>query len=190
MASTVDIVNGGLMLLGETLITSLSDATQEARLASSAWARVRPAVIRAHPWNSTTTRTTLAKLATTPAWGYDYEYQLPHDCLAVFDINTDDSEQYWAVEGRKLLCDLDAPLGILYAKDETDSGVFDPLLVEALSHAVALELCEAITQSNTKRGQLHELLNETMTRAKMADGQESSPKAFDEDDWLLARLRR
>ena len=104
--------------------------------------------------------------------------------------NTDDSEQYWAVEGRKLLCDLDAPLGILYAKDETDSGVFDPLLVEALSHAVALELCEAITQSNTKRGQLHELLNETMTRAKMADGQESSPKAFDEDDWLLARLRR
>ncbi len=190
MASTVDIVNGGLMLLGETLIASLTDATQEARLASAAWARVRPAVIRAHPWNSTTTRASLSKLSTTPAWGWDYEYQLPADCLGVFDVDTDDSGQFWTVEGRKLLSDLDAPLGILYAKDEEDSQVFDPLLVETLAHAMALELCEAITQSNTKRGQLHELLNETMTRAKLADGQESSPRDFDEDDWLLARLRR
>lgn len=190
MASTVDIVNGGLMMLGETLITSLGDATQEARLASSAWARVRPAVIRSHPWNSTTTRAKLAALATTPAWGYAYEYQLPYDCLAVFDIDTDDSEQYWTVEGRKLLCDINAPLGVLYAKDETDSGIFDPLLVEALSYSIALELCEAITQSNTKRAQIHKLLDEMMTRAKMADGQESSPRSFDEDDWVLARLRR
>jgi hypothetical protein len=190
LASTVDIVNGGLMLLGETLISSLTDATQEARLASSAWARVRPAVIRSHPWNSTTTRASLPKLTTTPAWGWAFEYQLPPDCLAVFDIDTDDSEQYWTVEARKLLADIDAPLGILYAKDELDSQVFDPLLVEALSHALALEMCEAITQSNTKRGQLHNLFNETMTRAKLADGQESSTRAFDEDEWILARLRR
>ncbi len=190
MASTVEICNGGLQLLGSSLIVSLTDATKAARECNLAWDRVRRMVLRSHAWNCTTTRISLAKLATTPVYGFDFEYQLPTDCLILYDIENSDNRTDWRVEGRKLLTDFDTPLGILYGRDETDSQQFDSLLVEVLALAMAVDLCETLTQSNSKKKVLEQQLLAVRSKALETDGWEQTPAEFEEDVWLLARWRR
>jgi len=190
VSSTVEICNGALQYLGEIRIVALTQTTKEARECNSAWDRVRRATIRRHSWNSTTARASLPKLSTVPAYGFDIEYQLPADCLRVFDIEGSDNETDWRVEGRKLLTDFGAPLGILYAQDITDSQQFDPMLVEVLALALAVSICETITQSNTKKKELMANLKDAITDAKIVDGQEQTPSEFEEDNWLLVRWRR
>ena len=190
MPSTTDICNGALLALGETLITDIADTTtKEARLCNAAWDRVRRLVIRSHPWNCTMARADLAADVATPAFDFDYQFTLPADCLTVYDVENSDNANDWRVEGRKLLTDLDAPLGILYGKDETDSNVFDAMLVEVLSLTLAVELCEALTQSNTKKKDLQMRLLEVSSRAQQVDGWEGTPAQFEEDEWVLARWR-
>lgn len=192
MASKVEICNGALQYLGETLVTAVDPAyNQASRQLSAAWDRVRRATIRSHPWNSTTARKNLAKLSAAPAWGYDYQYELPADCLCVFDIDDDDrTETAWRVEGRRLLCDLDSPLGILYGRDITATATFDPMLVEALSLGMAIAVCEPLTGSSTKKSELEQKWELFLKMAKQVDGREGSPGALQEDDWVLARVRR
>ena len=51
MTTDVDIVNAGLIKLGEATITTLADDVKAARLANAIFADQRDVVLRAHPWN-------------------------------------------------------------------------------------------------------------------------------------------
>jgi hypothetical protein len=50
-----------------------------------------------------------------------------------------------------------------------------------------MELCEELTQSNTKRQIATQEYQGLMSLARKADGQESSPMPFEEDSWINAR---
>ena len=185
MPSAVDICNRALSRVGEARITSLTDDTKQAKACNSAYAHVRDEVLRAHPWNSAITRAALAKLSSSPAFGYDDEYQLPADCLRVVEVY--DTTLPWVVEGKKLLSDEGSPLSIRYVKREEDPNQWDALLVSAVSARLAVELCEELTQSNTKRNLATEAFEAIMSSARRADGQEQSPMPFEEDAWIAAR---
>jgi hypothetical protein len=127
----------------------------------------------------------LAKLADDPAFGYDAQYQLPADCLRVVEVY--DTTLPWVVEGRKLLSDEGTPLSIRYVRREEDPNQWDALLVSAVAARLAVELCEELTQSNTKRQIATQEYEGLMRLARKADGQESSPMPFEEDAWINAR---
>jgi hypothetical protein len=50
-----------------------------------------------------------------------------------------------------------------------------------------LELCEELTQSNTKKEDAAQYYEVLLSRARSADGQEQSPMPFEEDAWVTAR---
>jgi hypothetical protein len=185
MPSAVDICNRALSRVGEARITSLTDDTKQARACNSAYSLVRDEVLRAHPWNSAIARASVAKLSDDPAFGYDAQYQLPSDCLRVVEVY--DTKLPWVVEGRKLLSDEGSPLSIRYVRREEDTNQFDALLVSAIAARLAMELCEELTQSNTKRERAGMEYEAILSRAKSADAQEQSPMPFEEDDWINAR---
>jgi len=185
MASVVEICNRALDKLGEAPIVSLADDIKASRACARAYAPVRDAVLRDHPWNCAIHRTALAAEADAPAWGYARRFPLPVDCLRVLDVEQEGPR--WIVEGRAVLTDAAPPLRIRYVRRLTDSTLFDPLLAEALAARLAVELCEALTQSNTKRQMLLEDYAEIVTRARSADGQEGVPAALAESPWVLAR---
>lgn len=185
MPSSVDICNRALSRVGEARITSLTEDTKQARACNSAYALVRDEVLRAHPWNSAITRASVAKLSDAPVFGYDNQFQLPSDCLRMVEIF--DSRLPWVVEGRKLLCDEGSPISIRYVRREEDTNQFDAMLVSAIAARLAVELCEELTQSNTKRERALVEYQHILSRAKMADGQEQSPMPLEEDDWINAR---
>ena len=185
MPSVVEICNRALSRVGEARITALTDDTKQARACNGAYSFVRDEVLRAHPWNCAIKRASLAKLSDAPTFGYDAQYQLPSDCLRVVEVY--DTKLPWVVEGRKLLSDEGTPLKMRYVRREEDPNTMDSMLVSAIAARLAMELCEELTQSNTKRERAAVEYEAILARAKGADGQEQSPMPFEEDAWVTAR---
>ncbi len=186
MASVVDICNRALDKLGHGAITSLTDDTKASNLCSRTWDIVRDQVLRDHPWNFAVKRATLAPSATAPDWGFSYQHPFPSTFLRLIEVRDLSTGEY-QVEGRFILADSDT-LYIRYIAQITDSREYDSLFVDAVATRMALEMCEALTQSNTKKDLLSKEYEDSLLRAKRADGQENPPTLIEEDDWISARL--
>lgn len=185
MPSIVDICNKALDKLGHGPITSLEDGNKAANLCTRNWPLIRDQVLRDHPWNFAVKRTVLAPSSTTPSWGFSYQFPLPSDflrLLEVRDLSTDD----YQVEGRNILAN-DTALYIRYSHRVEDPNQYDSLFSDTAAVRLAYELCEALTQSNTKKQELWQEYEDSLTRAKRADGQENPPQKFEEDDWIAVR---
>lgn len=190
MATEIEIVNMGLQACAARRITDLDEDSIEADEVNTCWNTIREATLRMHSWNSIATTAELTDTGETPVGGrWDKKYALPADCLHVYDVVTDDDDP-WKVKGRYLFTDLAAPLSIEYAKRDVPMSEYDPLLVEVMSLRLAIQVCEPITQSTSKRKELEARLERLMQTAAVADGRESSNDEFQEDPWILARYRR
>lgn len=183
MASVVDIANLALLRVGAESILSLDDATERARACKLAWPFVRQSVLRWHSWNPPTTRATLPALVAVPVWDWDAQFQIPADCLRVLEVDASE----WVLEGRAILCDEGTSLNIRYIRDETDTTQYDSLLTELMAQKLALEICERVTNSHTKKAELEQEWLYLLAEGKRADGEEQSNLELEEDDWILAR---
>lgn len=184
MASQADICNRALSRLGSLRLVAITDDTPQAEACESAWEMVRDEVFRDHPWNSLGARAQLAEMGTTPDFGYDHQYAWPSLCVRVRDVDT---EYGWAIEGRKILTDQGAPINVVYTQIVEDTGAWDPLLASAVAARLAMEICEELTQSNTKRELAHGEYQGILARARSADAQEGGPVQFEELSWVTAR---
>lgn len=179
MASETTICNLALGKLGASRIISLSEASPEAQACSLQYEQTRDEVLRAHRWNFAITRGVFSQLATAPAFGWLYQWQLPVDCLRVLQVNgweENEDPDNWEVEGRKLLTDVDS-VQVKYIAQITDASQYDPLFIEALSIKLASKLCIALTGSGTRAGDFvtdYEKL--TGPRARRTDAFESRDK--------------
>ena len=185
MASVVDVVNKALDKLGHGAITSLGDGTKAANLATRVWPLTRDAALRDHPWNFAVKRTTTAPLSDAPSWGFSYQHEFPSDLLRLLEIRDLNRDEY-QVEGNHILTDEDT-LYIRYIRQVTDPNEYDALFIEAVSCFMAYEMCESLTQSNTKKEMLWQDYQSALMRAKSVDGQENPPQVFAEDSWIESR---
>lgn len=199
MASQVEIANRALTKIGEARILSLSDDVEAARVVSSLWDIVRDAELRSRNWNFSILRASLAALVATPAWGFDYQYQLPSDCLRVIQVDEyfpgpsmsdyrNASEAAYQIEGGKILTDLAAPLKIRYVSRVEDTGSWDAAFVEVFACRLAVEVCERLTQSSTKRDLAWKEYGEAVKGSVRADAIENPPEPLPDDSWMLSRL--
>lgn len=185
MGGVVDICNRALTKVGDDRITSLTDGTKAASVCNHAYEFVRDSVLRSSVWNCTVTRATLAPLSSTPDHTYKYEYQLPSECLKIVEVDT---TYDWVVEGRKILTDEGTTLKIRYQQRVTDPNQYDSALFELIATTLAYEICETLTQSNTKKQIIGKDLERLTTMAKMHDAQEGSPSRLKQDSWIDARF--
>lgn len=194
MASEVSIVNRALTKLGADRILLLSDDTQQARVMNSMYADVRDAEIRRHHWKFAIKRTSLPALADAPAWGYQFQYPLPADFLALVQVNDvyarscKKGQAPWSVEGGNILTDLQAPLKVRYVARITNPGLFDPLFVEALACKLEWEAAETLTQSSSKKSAAQEEYKFALSEAKRMDAMENPPDMLPDGGWLDSRM--
>lgn len=185
MPSVVDICNKALDKLGHGPITSLNDGTKAANLCLRNWEIIRDQVLRDHPWNFAVKRAVLASSTEAPAWGFTYKFALPADNLRLLEIR-DMSTADYQLESGHILANDDA-LYVRYIRRVTDPNEYDSLFVDTAAVRLAFELCEALTQSNTKKSELFSEYEDSLTRAKRVDGQENPPVVFEEDEWIEVR---
>ena len=184
--SSIDICNSALQKLGATSITSFTDNSREARQCNIAYDSNRRSELRKHRWNFAIKRVVLAPDATAPAFDYDYAFTLPGDCLRVLLPN--DATLDWVVEGRKILSNLSDTLNLRYIADITDTTQFDPAFYDTLCISLAIDLCEALTNSSGKKQLLDAEYKDAVAHARKNNAFEQLPAEAPDDKWWLVRL--
>lgn len=86
-------------------------------------------------------RATLAQLSEVPDFEYLYQYQLPPDCLRVYELYNTTAD--YVIEGDKLLTN-DEEVNLKYIADIEDTNLFNPNFIDSLSLKMAAELAIAL----------------------------------------------
>ena len=189
MASTVEMCNSALNMLGASNIISLTEASKNARLLNQRYVSVRDAVFRSHNWNCLIKRIQLAADTDTPAFEYTYQYTLPSDCIRVIrtkysnEVNSDIHK----IEGRKLLTD-ESEIYIMYLARITDVNEYDSLLQEAKAARLAAELAYAITHSSSVTQLMQKTYEDKIREARFLDATEGTADKLEANEFITARL--
>lgn len=184
--SAVDCCNSALQRVGATTILSLSDNSPEARACSVAYDSNRRDELRKHPWAFAVKRAVLAPDSTAPAFDFTYAFTLPSDCLRVLRPATSNLD--WMIEGRKILTNDGTTLNLRYIADITDAAQWDSSFYNVVAAALAIDICERLTQSNQKKAGLTSDYNDAVRLARRMNAFETGPVDAADDNWLLARL--
>ena len=192
MASTVDICNSALNLLGASTISALTEDTKNARLCNQRYEPIRNRVFRSHNWNCLIKRVELAQDSTGPVIEYTYGYTLPSDCLRVLKVHngtTDSIESAldYKVEGRKIVTD-EGTVYLIYVAIDTDPTNYDSYLYEAVSHQLAADLAYAITNNSTLANQYMSRADERLREARFIDATENALDTIEANEFTDARL--
>lgn len=193
MIGPVQIANAAIRKVGGEPILSLEDNVKSARLLKAMFETVRDQEIAAYRWKFAIQRAELPALADAPVFGYSKAYPLPSDFLALVQINDIPwlgrwrGKPLWSIEARQILTDFPAPLRIRYLSRITDYGLYPPLFVEVLACKLAIEACESLTQSNTKKQNLWQEYEQAVSRARTQDAIEKAPDIIPDGSWLQAR---
>jgi len=188
MATAVSISNLALTILGADRITSLADNNENARRLTAIYEYCLEDVLRAHPWNFCLLRQKLARLTTTPVYGYDYEFQLPSNCLRVIEVSDGTNVRTdFKIEGRKLMFDDDA-VYIKFIQTVTDPNQYTSQFIMVFSARLATELAYAITNNKANAELVMQIYMDRLQKAKETDSQESnSVNVIDDDLWTLEK---
>jgi len=152
-ASETQICNLALMKFGNISIASVDDDTKEARACKVFFPLLRDELVYSHPWNFAMKRADIsASLTTTPAFGFDYAYTVPADCLRVWEFYGYDGD--WVVENGILLTDADAEIYIRYIYQVTQAGKFNASFVQCLATRLAAELATKLSDDKNMRAAL------------------------------------
>jgi len=185
MASKTEIANRALSKLGQPRVSNIDTTdTKAARTIRNMWDNVRDSLLQSFPWNFSVRRAQLAADGSAPAWGWAKQYTLPSDFLSLIEIKN--NPRYEVADGF-IMTDEGAPLYIKYVRRVVNTGLYDAMFAEAFAAQLAVEACEEITQSNTKK---QILIAERDGIIKMAYQNDSIQNPVAEplvDEWLTAR---
>ena len=192
MASTVDMCNSALKLLGASTISSLTEDTKNARLCNQRFEPIRDRVFRSHNWNCLIKRVQLAQDSTAPVVEYSYAYTLPTDCLRVLKIHNGSTDSIksaldYKIEGRKVVND-ETTIYLVYIALVTDPNEFDSYLREAISHQLAADICYAITNNSTLANNYMTRADERLREARFIDATENALDTVEANEFTDARL--
>ncbi len=194
MSDVTSICNLALGRIGDDRIMDIGDASQQARYCKLFYEQTRDEVLRSHPWNFAITRATLTALASSPVFGWDYQYELPADFIRLVQFNgweVWEPLDLYEIESSMLLTD-ESTAQLKYIYQVTDCSKFDSLFIEALSLKLASKLARPLTgTANLGEALLSEYMKVTAPLARRIDGGNSRPKIkplWVESDLVKSRM--
>lgn len=148
----VYVSNQALYKIGEKKpLVTWPDPSTNGTICKQFFDTVRDEVLESEDWKCATDRAKLAQLTDAPAFEYDYQYQLPNDCLRPLIICDENGKKLtvkWEVEGRNLLTSLDE-VYIKYIKREIDLNKWTPTLLKVFVLKMAIELITPLGKSRS-----------------------------------------
>lgn len=197
-----DIVNRALLKLGDGNITAITETSDPARAAQTAFKSVAQAELRSHAWNFALRRTMIEREQAAPEFGFASVFQLPANSLRVIEINDRwvsnpaalesplaSSEPEFTFEGNAVLCNETAPLKLRYVFDlSDDTGQWDASFTEAFCCRLASELCVKRTKNLRLKDSLKKDYREAIFDARRVNAIQLPPRGMDDGSWMQARL--
>lgn len=180
MATETEIANMALMRVGTKTITDISEATTEAGYVRTVFPIALRAELRSHAWNCAVDRVILAPESSQTPFGNLYKYRLPVDCLR--PLNAEDND--WGIEGRYIVTADYPVVNLRYIKLFSDIRDADPMLVDALAVRIAIDLCERIAKSSTKKQQLIAEYKDKIMEARRVNAFERRNEDIPDGQWV------
>jgi hypothetical protein len=198
MASTVvQICNMALMRIGvSSLISSLSEASNEARACNVFYEQMRDYALRDYPWNFATKRVVLADAGTPPDnWGFKYTY--PSDCLRTKHIitkglRTPRNDQRIPFEignegGQRVIYTNQDEAELMYTARVEDPTLFDPMFTSALAYLLASEIAMPLSVQPKVADQARSAYNMVASSAAAASMNEGTEPPVPESELISIR---
>jgi hypothetical protein len=197
MASQIEIANWALMLVSEKRISALSDDNANAEYISAAWDMLRDRALRRQAWHFAIERAELAADATSPTWGYDYQYSFNSDVVKLIqvgetypgadrsDLRNSELAEY-RVEGRKILTNYGAPLKVRWVVNSTAIGEWDPAFAALMAADIAEHIAPRATESDSISQRIANWRAEAMLEAYATNAIEDPPEHQADDSWMSA----
>lgn len=137
-------------LLDEFNISSLDDNSPLSRFMAREFGPVRDEVLQLYPWHVALKRAALDPLDSEPAFGWDYQYQLPTDCIRLLPLRVDGDHNapeipYELEDEGRILTNAAGPLYIRYVKKLTNVAKWRPLMIRVLATRLAMYASTRIT---------------------------------------------
>jgi hypothetical protein len=187
--SVVSIWNLALQKVGQSRVNTINEDNNNARHCAACYDKLRRSELRKVAWNFSITRAILAPSTTIPEFTYSLGFPLPVDCLRVLlppRLGLD-----WKIEslgGQTCILSNDGnTLYIRYIQDVTDPTRFDANFEDMLACKMAWNMCEVLTQSNTKKNDLQLEYKDARNEARRLNAFEKIPDAEPEAPWVAAR---
>lgn len=93
MATANDVINVALRRIGAARVRDwANDITVEADVARDLFHEARRDILGLHYWNRATLRVKLEELTSSPGFGWDNAFRLPHDFISVVSVHPSDNE--------------------------------------------------------------------------------------------------
>lgn len=137
----------------------------------------------------TTAYTSGGYIRRSPAFGYAYMFALPSDFIRAIDVEFNDD---WTIEGAYLLANSDEA-NLEYVYDRSGYTWMDPLMFRSLAYLMAETLCDELSASDEKKGEIHAALHGSrgkrgmLQTALFTDASEASLPTVEANDWIDAR---
>lgn len=189
----VNVANLALDMVKEAPINDLTDATTVARWMSRNIAVTRDSELEAHPWKFSLSRRLLARLSAAPAYGWDYQYELPSDCLRPLPLREDGewegNDIIHEIEGHKLLCDEAGPLYFRYIARQDGPGTWTNLFAETVAAKLAAKVAHYITGKASFAQVAGQYYQDRLDQAKRTNSLLSSPERAAQHEVIDIRFR-
>lgn len=191
MPSTADtdLVNRAFGKIDARSITSFSDGTKEADLATDYYESTLDELLAEHPWRFAMTRVELSQ--TTAVTGWDYAFSLPSDLVKIVEMA--DNENFNGAarfrhhrEGNSILTYTDQ-MWLRYVYQFRTVSRMPPLFQEAFCQRFASYVGPHLDRSRAQSESLYEQSERTLAKAKSSEAQEESHEEFPESDWVTCR---
>jgi hypothetical protein len=198
-ATEVSICNLALGRAGDLqFISSLSEATEQARACAVYYPHARDTALASHPWSWAAKRALLALLpAERTEW--DFVYALPSDYVArrklVNEANVGQLETFegafpFEIEGEgddAVLLTNQADAELLYTRRVTSAAAFPPLFQEAVAWLLAADLVLAIAKKPRESAAARAVGQVALLRAAAADQNQRQASPPAESEFIRAR---
>jgi hypothetical protein len=196
MASQVEICNQALTKAGAARIVSLNDETESAGVLRTIYNVKLDAELAAQPWTFAIKRQQLPASSTAPLFGWARAFPVPADYLAMVEVGENyvfydsNAGALFQLEGSdsgmQILTDQGSPLNVRYVRRVTTPGLFPALFVEAFACRLAAEICERLTQNQSKRELAWQERERAIRDARRVNAIEQPPRQVPPSSWLRA----
>jgi len=190
MASKLEILNRALALLAVEPIADLEEDSDQRRVLDAMYPDALGAALTRYRWTFARTRTAeLAPLAGGATPDGFTRYAKPAGALVLvrlFDDN--DREYHFRLDGAEIVPDEWPDMGgvslfVSYVQS-INEGLLPSYFVKALSHDLAAEACEPLTENSAKAERLMQMAEKLYLEAMRIDAQGEGNQSLIRDDEL------
>jgi len=165
--SWVELCNRARGKLGAGSIANLNEGSKLANYCGLYLGDAISTVLGGYDWRALRTRLQLAASVTVPAYGYNYEYNLPADFERLIEVENGGYD--YSVENGKILTDADEVYITYVARPTNDPAKLPDTLKRALTSELAVALSLPLTSGDALYQRLLIERDRDLQRAREAD---------------------